>query len=59
MYNNRSTWGMINARQEASLYRSNLVEVHSKVKKALQLLKTNNPNINEVVRILEDILNKI
>ncbi len=50
----RTPWGMINAKREAAGYRSNLSETETKINKALIILKSKNPDINQVIKILEE-----
>jgi hypothetical protein len=47
-------WGMIQARKEAAGYEENLGDLQRKVNKALKLLKMDNPDIELVVRVLEE-----
>ena len=45
-------WRMIYAEKRASEYVKKLEDLQSKVDKALELLKMDNPNIKVVIRIL-------
>ena len=47
-------WGMIQARKEAAEYEENLGDLQRKENKALKLLKMDNPDIELVVRVLEE-----
>jgi hypothetical protein len=47
-------WGMIQARKEATEYKGKLGDLQRKVNKALKLLKTDNPDIELVIRVLEE-----
>lgn len=47
-------WGMIQARKEAAEYKENLGDLQRKVNKALKLLKMDNPDIELVIRVLEE-----
>jgi hypothetical protein len=57
MYN-RTPWGMINARREAAEYKGNLSEMENKIKQALIILYSTNPDINKVIKILEEAINR-
>ena len=47
-------WGWIQAKKEATEYAEKLKDLRRKVDKALKLLKMDNPDIEQVVRILEE-----
>ncbi|MFC1941990.1 hypothetical protein ACFLWU_02095 [Chloroflexota bacterium] len=46
-------WGKINAQKETARYKEYLGDLQRRVNKALELLKMDNPNIEQVIRILE------
>jgi hypothetical protein len=47
-------WGMIYAKKEASEYAGKLEDLRRKVDRALQILETDNPDIELVIKILKE-----